>query len=139
MNIKNKRNIQECNEPIQLEIFVIFNTLLQILYMTKSKILTHQVDSIRHQTLCARCSRLTVRRSHSLRGTYLKWSCKATLKSNESPRSAKPRPIKAWRPSIKTIVKTKAHSGNFCTFLIKHTYFCSKIYLKKKKQRTTVT
>lgn len=30
--------------------------------------------------------------------THLKWSCKATLKSNESPRSANPRPIKAWRP-----------------------------------------
>lgn len=36
--------------------------------------------------------------------TYLKWSCKATLKSKESPRSAKPRPIKAWRPTMKTLM-----------------------------------
>lgn len=30
---------------------------------------------------------------------YLKWSCKATLKSNASPRSPKPTPMKALRPA----------------------------------------
>lgn len=38
------------------------------------------------------------RQQMSPRGTHLKWSCNATLKSKASPRSPKPIPIKARRP-----------------------------------------
>lgn len=59
--------------------------------------------------------------------TYLKWSCKATRRSKESPLSAKPIPMDALRPVIKI-----AHCGYICYRCIFKIYM---IIITKSSQR----